>query len=276
MPVDTQKRDKATYWHAPEYGDMELLHARYITHRFPLHFHEEYVVGVIERGYYEFAFEGTRQQIHQGEVVLINPGEIHSGYALDDTGWQYRTFYPGATMMRQLAQEMTGKDWQMLSLRSPLVRDAQLAQQLTTLHQAMEHSKTRLLKDTLLREAMSLLISKYATNQARNLLQTPDNRAVAIAQDYIQTYYADDMSLDDIARQAGLSPYHLSRIFKESLGLPPHKYLIQIRVQRAKHLLMSGISIGDVALQVGFADQSHLTKWFKRIVGVPPGQFASI
>ena len=271
--MSNRQSDKATFWRAPEYNDMEMLHARYISHRFPLHFHEEYVVGVIERGYYEFDFEGSHRQIRQGEIVLINPGEIHSGYALDNHGWQYRTFYPAAHMMKQLACEITGRDWRMPAFTSPVIADLQLSQQLTTLHTAMEHSKTRLVKDTLLREAMGLLIRKYASDKPRNLRLVSDNRAVSIARDYLETHYAEDVSLDDVANAAALSPYHLSRIFKAQLGLAPHQYLIQIRVQRAKTLLNQGHPIADVALEVGFADQSHLTKWFKRVIGVPPGQF---
>ena len=151
-----------------------------------------------------------------------------------------------------------------------------MSQQLSTLHRAIEHSRTRLVKDTILREAMGLLIRKHAGHEILDLTNQTDNRAIAIAQDYIQSYYADDMSLDDIASEAGFSPYYLSRTFKQIVGLPPHKYLIQIRINRAKTLLTAGMPIADVALEVGFADQSHLTKWFKRIVGVPPGQFASI
>ena len=76
-------REKATYWRAPEYGGMELLDATYIRHRFPLHFHEEYAICVIERGHYEFYFEGSHQRVEAGSLVLINPGEVHSGHAID-------------------------------------------------------------------------------------------------------------------------------------------------------------------------------------------------
>ena len=273
--MDTQKQDKATYWRAPEYDDMELLNASFKLHRFPLHFHEEYVICVVEKGYHEFFFNGSLQKMQQGDLALINPGEVHGCSGIDEKGWQYRCFYPGVSLMQGLAQEIDDASWQIPNFRYPVIQDKQLAQQLSTLHRAMEHSRTRLVKDTLLREAMGLLLRKHASfNNSRSQHQT-DNHAIEIARDYIQSYYADDMSLDDIAHEAGLSPYHLSRIFKEAIGLPPHKYLIQIRIQQAKHLLMSGMPIGDVAVEVGFADQSHLTKWFKRIVGVPPGQFAA-
>lgn len=268
--------EQATFWRVPEYGDMELLHARYITHRFPLHFHEEYVVGIIERNFYEFHYEGTKQQIKQGEIVLINPGEIHSGYATDEKGWQYRTFYPSVTLMRQLAREITDKVWTMPIFKHPVIADPALAQQLIRLHYAMEHSPTRLTKDTILREAMGLLLRRHAHDNLNPLAIKHEHQAVQVAKDYLQAHYAEDVALDDIASVVGLSPYYLSRVFKAAIGLPPYKYLIQIRLQRAKTLLASGQAIADVAYQVGFADQSHMSKWFKRVFGVPPGQFARI
>jgi len=270
--MNEQFNDKANYWRVPEYDGMEMLHARYINHRFPLHFHEEYVVSVVERGYHQFWYHGKRHTMSQGDIVLINPGEVHGCYD-DEKGWQYRCFYPSVSMMQELAEEISDENWQAPEFVNLIVNDARLANRLLTLHQAMEHSKTRLVKDTLLREAMGLLIRKHAVNQSGDSQSLSDNRAIANATDYLQAHYADDVSLDDIAGEVGLSPYHLSRVFKQQTGLPPHKYLIQVRVHRAKDLLNAGMPIADVALEVGFADQSHLTKWFKRVVGVPPGQF---
>ncbi|MEL6524340.1 MAG: AraC family transcriptional regulator [Chloroflexota bacterium] len=268
-----QPTERANFWRLPHFGDMELLRATYVTHRFPLHFHEEYVVGIIERNGYEFHYEGSKQQIKHGEIVLINPGEIHSGYPTDDAGWSYRTFYPGITLMRQIAREITGTEWTTPFFNSPVLRDAQLAGQLRVLHRAMEHHAPRLMQDILLRDALALLISRYAHDRKNPLYISGDNRAVVQAREYLHAHFAEDVALEDIAKAVALSPYHLSRLFKRHTGLPPHKYLIQIRLHRAKTLLASGMPIADVAVSVGFADQSHLTKWFKRVHGVPPGQF---
>lgn len=100
-----------------------------------------------------------------------------------------------------------------------------------------------------------------------------DPLVVQQALDYLETHYAAAITLDDLAAQTHLSPYHLLRLFKATYGLPPHAYLTQLRVQRAKRLLLAGQPIAAVALDVGFVDQSHLTRHFKRIVGVPPGQY---
>lgn len=88
---------------------------------------------------------------------------------------------------------------------------------------------------------------------------------------YIQENLDQDLSLDEIAAEVDLSAYHFSRLFKQSTGLAPHQYQIHCRVERAKELLQAGeMAIADIATQVGFYDQSHLSRHFKRIVGVSP------
>jgi AraC family transcriptional regulator len=92
---------------------------------------------------------------------------------------------------------------------------------------------------------------------------------------FIQERFADDIALADIAAAARVSPYHLVRVFKQATGVSPHQYLIQVRVNNARALLMAGAgkrSVADVAEAVGFADQSHLTRHMKRLLGVTPGE----
>ncbi|HEV8261385.1 MAG TPA: AraC family transcriptional regulator [Burkholderiales bacterium] len=100
-------------------------------------------------------------------------------------------------------------------------------------------------------------------------------RAVTLAVDFIHDNYAGDLSLSDIAAAAHLSPFHLSRIFKKATGVTPHQYLLRVRVNSARSLLTAGAgdrSLAEVAAAVGFADQSHLTRHFKRMLGVTPKQ----
>lgn len=93
--------------------------------------------------------------------------------------------------------------------------------------------------------------------------------------DYIHDHLADGVSLSDLAREAGLSPFHFARQFRRTTGLPPHEYVTRCRVERARELLVRpGIGIADVAVQVGFCDQSHLARHYKRIFGLTPANFA--
>jgi AraC family transcriptional regulator len=100
-------------------------------------------------------------------------------------------------------------------------------------------------------------------------------RAVSLATAFIDEHYGRNIGLAEIAEAAHLSPFHLSRLFKKATGRTPHQYLLEVRVNSARALLTAGAgarSLADVAAAVGFADQSHLTRHFKRVLGVTPKQ----
>jgi AraC family transcriptional regulator len=90
--------------------------------------------------------------------------------------------------------------------------------------------------------------------------------------DFVADHLAEDISLDDLADLTGLTCKHFARAFKQSTGLPPHQYLIVQRIEAAKRCLVDAkASLADIALACGFADQSHFTATFRKVVGVPPG-----
>ncbi len=94
------------------------------------------------------------------------------------------------------------------------------------------------------------------------------------ALEFIRSHLAEDLPLSNIARAAGLSPFHFARRFKLATGLAPHQFLIRQRVERARHLLgQSDIALADIAVQCGFCDQSHLTNHFRRLVGMTPRRY---
>jgi AraC family transcriptional regulator len=96
-----------------------------------------------------------------------------------------------------------------------------------------------------------------------------------MAQDYLHAQLQGRITLDDLARVAGLSPYHLARLFRAEFGLPPHKYLEGLRVRRAGDLIKAGLPLAEVAAAVGFSSQSHLNRSFKHILGITPAGFLS-
>lgn len=111
------------------------------------------------------------------------------------------------------------------------------------------------------------ITTPVTTLGGNRLSQEQVKRAV----EYMGNHLAYDISLEDLAQSVNVSASHLGRLFKETIGMPPHQYLIKLRVERAHQLLQGGRhAISDVALQVGFTDQSHLHRHFKRIYGVTP------
>jgi AraC-like DNA-binding protein len=98
--------------------------------------------------------------------------------------------------------------------------------------------------------------------------------AVTAVRDYLRKRAYETITLDDLARISRMSRFHLARVFAANVGLPPHAYQTRLRIERAMALLRSGVRPGEVANLTGFADQSHLTRHFRRIVGVTPGEYA--
>ncbi|MBZ0298966.1 MAG: AraC family transcriptional regulator [Anaerolineae bacterium] len=267
-------REQARYWRAPEFGNLELLHATFITHTYDRHFHEEYVVGMVVRSAYEFYYRRANHRACVGHIILINPGEIHTGQPIFEHGYTYRTLYPSAALLHQIAAEFGGGAHGIIDFPDPLVADAELFQMLVHMHTLLESPASQLARDVALRTALAALLIRHASYRPTPLKSLEHERsAVRQVRQYLETHYMDNPSLDQLAQIAGLSPYHLVRVFRQQTGLPPHHYLTQVRVERAKQRLQAGHPIAEVAAATGFSDQSHLTRRFKRIVGVTPGQF---
>lgn len=266
-------QEEAKYWHAAEFDNLELLRANYITHSFDRHMHEGYAVGAILRGAETFYYRGGNHIASAGRVVVINPAEIHTGTAVTEAGWAYRMLYPGIGLMRQIASEITGRQWEMPVFGDPVIEDHDLALRLYRLSRVLEESPSKMERETHLRDALGTFILRYAVNRPLFNDRRGERHAVAKARAYLAAHYAEDVSLERLAAVAGLSAFHLVRQFRQAYGLPPHLYLTHVRVLQAKALLAGGQPIAEVASAVGFTDQSHLTRRFKRIVGVTPGQY---
>ena len=117
------------------------------------------------------------------------------------------------------------------------------------------------------------MLTKYATHRPYAPIGQ-EHQVVQRIQDYLKANYINSISLEQLARIANLKPLRLLRVFRKEVGLPPHTYLVQVRVARAKTLLSMKLPIAQVAADTGFTDQSHLTRHFKRLVGVTPRKYA--
>lgn len=139
-------------------------------------------------------------------------------------------------------------------------------------------SSSRLYAESAVTFLVTHLLQHYSIHQQilRDYAEGLSKYKLQQAIDYIQAHLAEDISLEAIATELGMSRYYFCRLFKQSTGISPHQYVIKCRIDRAKDLLLQGHkSIADVAFQVGFSSQSHFTKHFKRLVGVTPKQISN-
>jgi AraC-like DNA-binding protein len=257
--------DVAHYWRHPAVSGVDLMRARFVRHGFARHTHETFALGVVRAGTNDLWVGGVRHVISTGGVVLLNPEEVHTGGPIDDVGWAYRVFYPSVDVVA--AATGCRDPW----FTRSIVADPAAAAVLGQAHLAAE-SADRLASETLLTTALSLLWQGYGGG--RRVTEPPGGgREVAAARDVLHDRLVDPPSLDELATLVGTSRFALLRAFRARYGLPPHAYLNQLRVRQARTLLDDGVPAAAVAVAVGFADQSHLSRHFRRLVGLAPGRY---
>ena len=154
-----------------------------------------------------------------------------------------------------------------------VVQDRDLYRALLEMYDVFLASDAVLEKDSCVHETLAQLLLKYSDGVPAAMPLDACLQPVKTAHDYLTGHLDQNISLEELSAKAGLSPYHLLRVFREQFGLPPHAFQVQLRVNQAKRLLAQGLPIVEAALEVGFSDQSHFTNTFKTLVGATPRQY---
>ncbi|HNX58354.1 MAG TPA: AraC family transcriptional regulator [Spirochaetota bacterium] len=258
-------------------GDFTLLRASYSAQRFARHSHEELPVGVIGSGSLGFRYRGGEIAAHRGMISIANPDDPHNGYALDGRGWSYRMFYLSPALVRSAAEEVCGRGITVPLFREGAIHDDRLASRLLSLHRRFESSCAPDIgaEETLL-DVLRDLIASHSTDKTADRKSGRERAMVRKVTEYIRANAARSITLGELSDLAGLSPFYLSRSFHDATGLPPSEYLTQIRVRRARTLLAGDSSLAQIALAVGFSDQSHFTRRFRSIEGITPAAYRKI
>jgi AraC-like DNA-binding protein len=163
---------------------------------------------------------------------------------------------------------------QTLRFRQPFVQDRELASMLLHLHHDLEGNGDRLSFETAFVSIFSRLAERYSEIPAMHAGSKPDRNVIGAALQYMEANYDRNLSLGELAERSPYGASHFLRMFRDVVGLTPHAYLTQFRIELATDFVRSGVPLVDIAHLVGFTDQSHFTRKFKRILGVTPGQYA--
>lgn len=269
-----QAKEQASMVSPPGLPDLQLLRASFLTRSFPRHSHEGYGVGVIEQGALGFEYRGEHLVAPPGRINTVNPDEVHTGQAATSAGWTYRMFYFSPQFLARMAEDISGRPRPLPFFTAGVIADPALAALLRHTHlRCCEARSERLETDALLLRLFAGLLARHSYEPLPTGRIGPEHDAVRRAKDYLHQHHGEPLSLDAVARAACLSPYHFIRVFARHTGLTPHAWLMQLRARKAAELLRLGLPLAQTAQQAGFADQSHLSKVFKRLHGVSPGQF---
>lgn len=275
MTLSGRQRTEFAHLWQPGIAGIELYSAQLYRHTFAKHMHEAYTIGLNHRGLGGFFYRRGNHCAYPGSFNLIHPDEVHTGQVQDEKGWGFRSLYVSVPKMQQVLAQL---EWQGASLpyfeiASDASIDAIGQAIFSRLFVALGQPPLQLEQESLLLELIAYLIDRYGDRQRRWQRPEPKSIALAQVQTYIETHYADNISINTLARQVGISPFYLIRGFREQIGLPPHSYQRHWQLMQAKRSLRSNQPIADIAIAHGFYDQSHLNRAFKKAFGVTPGQY---
>jgi len=259
----------------PELGGSWMLTARYARHRFERHLHDEMVIAVTEGGHGTSSTRHGSQTAYCDTVLVFEPGEYHDGYVEPESHWHYRAFYLDLGALAALAAVFYEGRGDGAVVPHGLYVDRELAQQLLAAHRRMQERASLLERQSLWWSAMGLLFRRYGQPKPPALTDASNHAGLARARAFIEEHAQRNLSVECLAEVAGLSRYHFLHAFRREFGLPPHAYANQRRLIEAKRLLAAGEPASRVAEAVGFYDQSHLNRYFKRAYGITPGTYAA-
>jgi AraC-like DNA-binding protein len=264
--------EHSTYFRPKGLDGIEALHARFVRHAYRPHSHPTWTVAVVERGAARFDLDATKQRASEGELFVLEPDAVHTGMAAVPEGWAYKVLY----IEPQLVHDWDERDGASpRAARWVVFRDRELRDALERAHAALasDPSGDLAVEEAVLAAVAALRPHLRPGPPARGR-DRAEHAAVRRARHHLRERWDQRVTLTELAAVAGLSRFELVRRFGEQNGVSPHAFQTNLRVDRARALLAAGDAPAAVAAACGFADQPHLTRVFKRAVGVSPGRYA--
>ena len=248
-----------------------LLEASFTNKTFAPHFHDEYSIALITSGTHNFTCNKNEFYAKPGDIRLINPGDIH---VCKSKTWGYITFTPDSNFVEAFS-ESCQKELHNITFANPVINNHKLTKLFIDLNSANKEWQDELMAENILEELVVNLISSYSNNQIKSKEISYSRKKLVQAVEYMRENFYENLKLENLAQISGLSKYHFLRKFKEEFSMTPHAYLLQIRIQNAKNMLLNHQSLTNIALSCGFSDQSHFTRVFNKIYGMSPGKLVS-
>jgi AraC-like DNA-binding protein len=257
-------------YHTLPLAGMEAMTAHTLR-SFPRHTHDEFGIGLIDAGGHGSVSGRGHVEAGPGHFISVNPGEVHDGRALGRRSRSWRILYLEPLLLGALLADVVDGD-ATFEFTRPVFADPGLRADFDA---AFAHTRGGdvLSCDSAILQLVAGLRRHSTTRAREDSRATPDLRRV---RERLDADPAAPATLAELARECSLSRFQLLRAFTRAFGLPPHAYLVQQRLARARHLLRSRLPPAEVAARTGFSDQSHLTRCFTRQFGIGPARYAAL
>ncbi|KKB08402.1 AraC family transcriptional regulator [Devosia geojensis] len=234
------------------------------AHTFARHTHETFGIGLVERGAQKSASGRGMVEAGAGDVITVNPGEVHDGAPIGEAGRAWRMLYIDPAVIAETAADIAAAP-AAFEFHDPVLADRRIAARINRLLAAAA--------DPAGESLLVMLVADVLRRQNGPGLGTRSVASIAAARARIDDDPADPVSLAELARLAGLTRFQLLRAFARETGLTPHAYQVQRRIDLARRLMAGNVPLAQAALAAGFADQAHMTRIFTRKYGLTPAAY---
>lgn len=265
---DSNHKEVVRFARTPALPGVELMTARGSPHAWRV-YHEQLAVCTVDKATADIRYRRNLRRIVSHSTLLFEPGETHRTQPVPvPQDFQVLFFTP--EVMQQYSEEMEIPF--QLHFKPDPNTDEQLLLSCKRLHAVIQGGAAEIEQQSRLAECIGTLLNSHS-EQRVPVLTAADRQPLLRARDFLIDRCAHTVSLDEIAAIAGLSRFHFLKAFTAQFGLPPHSYQIHLRIERSLPLLRQGVCLSHVAEAIGFNDQSHFIRHFKRIMRVTPGHY---
>jgi AraC-like DNA-binding protein len=257
-------RESIEAWRPPVPGIREVLHATHTEHAYPPHTHDAWTVFIVDRGAIRYDLDRRARGAEPSMVSVLPPNVVHDGRSATDAGYRKRVLYLDTTV---LGEDLIGP-----AVDRPIVVDRSVRAGVSALHDALRcrddlfEAETRL---AFVAERIRAWLGQGRPDQA----DVRGQDAAEMLRSYLDRNLFEPVTLRTAAELVGIGETQLARAFNETFGIAPHAYLVGRRLDAARLRILDGQPLADVAAEVGFCDQAHLTRRFRRFLGTTPGRF---
>lgn len=268
-------KDQVEYRRSEDVPGLVLSEARRVDFSFGRHYHLDYHVGLVTQGVQRQHFQGETQRLGPGRICLMPPGDIHDGDPDSSDAYTLKTFRLSPALLASVTGEITGKQ-QLPVLASALIDDPALATSLIGLHDALLAGDDA---SPLHTQSAWLTLIERLFSRSRIVLSQSVKGALSPQQSqriraYCHAHLAQKITLDELAALCDVDRFQFLKLFKQTIGMTPHAWLVRLRLEQACALLQhTDRSITQVALDVGFYDQSHFNRAFRQAFGAAPSRY---
>jgi AraC-like DNA-binding protein len=254
-------------WKPPIEGVREVFHARFREHAYPLHTHDTWTLFIVDEGAIDYDLDGHAGGADTSTVGVLPPHVVHDGRSASDRGFGNRVLY--------LEPDVLGEALIGAAVDRPMIADRTLRRDISRLNDALGCADDALEAETRLAFVAERIRASFGASSP----STPQWRGargelVDQFRAYLDAHAFEPVTMGAAAAEVEASPTQLARAFAAAFGIPPHAYVIGRRLDAARDRILRGQPLADVAADLGFVDQAHLTRRFKQFLGTTPGRFA--